>query len=175
MKSVSAFKGIPPLVASIIEDRIYFGVPISKLSKKYSITQEKIKGILESAEYREYQEYLKREKTFVLRGKYNRLAKASLTAIKEILETSHVIDVVDERSGEVVGKRVSADIMKIKEKVASDILQNVGARKNFAKKGPVIQFNQQINNRERGILEENHKKEIEELLNKCKMAEVSNG
>ncbi len=173
MNKVLPYKNIPEVAVSILEDRVYLELPVAKIAVKHKISQDKVHEIINSPVNREYVIHLKREKQFLIRGKYNRLARASYRAIKEILETDHVVDVIDERSNQVIGKRVSADIMKIKEKVASDVLLNVGAKKGEGKKGPLFQINN-VNNKDRDkeILEENRKKEIENLLNRCKVVEV---
>ena len=173
MNKVLPYKNIPEVAVSILEDRVYLELPVNKIATKHKISQEKVHEIINCPSNREYVIHLKREKQFLIRGKYNRLAKASYRAIKEILETDHVVDVIDERSNTVIGKRVSADIMKIKEKVASDVLLNVGAKKSDTRKGPLFQINNMNGkDRDREILEENRKKEIENLLNRCKEAVV---
>lgn len=151
---------------------MYLELPVSKLAAKHGMTPDKVREVLESPAHREYVIHLRREKQFVVRGRYNRLERASYRAIKEILKTDHITDVIDERSGTVVGKKVDANIMKIKEKVASDVLENVGAKRR-AGKGPMFQINN-LNGRARDdrILEENRKREIENLLNSCKVVEV---
>ncbi|MBU1778014.1 MAG: hypothetical protein KJ899_15420 [Gammaproteobacteria bacterium] len=173
MKKVLPYKNIPAVAVSILEDRVYLELPFSRLAKKHKMSIDKVHEIINSPAYREYVIYLKREKQYLIRGKYNKLALASYRAIKEILATDHVVDVIDERSNTVIGKKVSADVMKIKEKVASDILMNVGAKKDSTKKGPMFQINN-VNgkDRDREILEANRKQEIANLLDSCVVVEA---
>ena len=167
------FIQIPENIKTIIEQRVYDEMPVHQLARKNNKTIDEIKEILAGSDNKRYLDHCQKEKRLISRRKYNKLANLSYKALKEILTTPHTVEIFDKTGTVPVGQRINPDIMKIKEKVASDVLQNVGAKKGDSKK-PFLQFNQQINNKEKekAVLQDNHQKMVEKLINDCRVIEM---
>jgi hypothetical protein len=89
-----------------------------------------------------------------------------MTAIKNILNTNHVVDVFDKSGTVVIGKKIDKDILKLKKEVAERQLENFDVIK--PNKGAGITFNQQINNSSPEKVVD-QKKHLKTLLDGCRV------
>lgn len=170
------FDDIPDQVKELIEARVYRNLPLKELAKKFKISIREASGLLK--EYDRYVSHIVEERRLSAKGKYLKLDKLAMTTIKDILKTEHMVDVFQEtKDGPIaIGKKLDANVLKLKKEVAEKILENTGAKDKEIKGGGINIDNRSVNGvkgtnapkNDKEIIADQRKNEVAGILDDCK-------